>query len=170
MQCCHLSTCFRFFLSSLSYISGPCRNACVQSFACNYRSDIGWLVSTLTHVLCTLDRRLFSCVACCIHRVKGQIDNPCENKTGLLQQRKNDGEVASMTRHDPLPADLLYIAHIKYANIVSSDLPLCPRFRNMVVKAQSEGIGRSGWRLAWPVLHEPLRSRLYPLKLSAKCQ
>ena len=75
-----------------------------------------------------------------------------------------------MTRHDPLPADLLYIAHIKYANIVSSDLPLCPRFRNMVVKAQSEGIGRSGWRLAWPVLHEPLRSRLYPLKLSAKCQ
>ena len=66
----------------------------------------------------------------------------------ILQQRKNDGEIASMTGHDPLPADLLYIAHIKYANIVSSDLPLCPRLRNMVVKAQNEGIGRSGWRLA----------------------
>ena len=75
-----------------------------------------------------------------------------------------------MAEHEPLLADLLYSAHIKYANIVSSDLPLCPRLRNMVVKAQNEGIGRSGWQLAWLVQHEPLPSRLYPLKLSAKCQ
>ena len=93
LQCCHLSTCFRSFLSSLSYISGPCRNACVQSFACNYRSDIGWLVSTVTHVFCTLDRRFFSCFACCTHRVKGQIDDPFNKKQVLVSKSLLDQEV-----------------------------------------------------------------------------
>ena len=66
---------------------------------------------------------------------------------------KNDGEIAPMAEHEPLLADLLYIAHIKYANIVTCDLLLCPRLGNMVVKAQNEGIGRAGWQLAWPVQH-----------------
>ena len=52
-----------------------------------------------------------------------------------------------MAEHEPLRADLLYIAHIKYANIVTSDLPLCPRLGNMVVKAQNEGIGDNGFRM-----------------------
>ena len=65
----------------------------------------------------------------------------------ILQQRKNDGEIAPMAEHEPLRADLLYIAHIKFANIVTSDLPLCPRLGNMVVKAQNEGIGDNGFRL-----------------------
>ena len=68
---------------------------------------------------------------------------------GIFYNRENDGEIVPMAEHEPLLADLLYSAHIKYANIVSSDLPLCPRLRNMVVKAQNEGIGRSGWQLAW---------------------
>ena len=38
------------------------------------------VVNTLTHVLCTLDRRFFSCIACCTHMAKVQIDEPCEKK------------------------------------------------------------------------------------------
>ena len=71
----------------------------------------------------------------------------------IQQWRKNDVEIAPMAEHEPLRADLLYVAHIKFANIVTSDLPLCPRLGNMVVKAQNEGIGRAGWQLAWPVQH-----------------
>ena len=52
-----------------------------------------------------------------------------------------------MTEHEPLRADLLYIAYIKFANMVTSDLPLCPRLGNMVVKAQTEGIGDNEFRV-----------------------
>ena len=55
----------------------------------------------------------------------------------ILQWRKNDGEIAPTAEHEPLHADLLYIAHIKFADIATSDLPFCPGLGNMVVKAQT---------------------------------
>ena len=43
------------------------------------------VVNTLTNVLCTLNRRFFSCIACCTHMAKVQIDEPCEKKRSLFQ-------------------------------------------------------------------------------------
>ena len=72
---------------------------------------------------------------------------------GYSTTEKNDGEIAPMAEHEPLRADLLYIAHIKFANMVPSDLPLCPGLGNMVVKAQNEGIRCARWQPAWIVQH-----------------
>ena len=38
------------------------------------------VVTTHPHVLCTLDRRLFSSIVCCTLMEKVQIDEPCEKK------------------------------------------------------------------------------------------
>ena len=78
---------------------------------------------------------------------------------GIFYNRGNDGEIAPMAEHEPLLADRLDIAYIKYANIGTCDLLLCPRLGNIAVKVQNEGIGCAGWQLAWPVQHQPLRSR-----------
>ena len=71
------------------------------------------------------------------------LDDVCD----IQQWRKNDGEIAPTAEHEPLRADLLYIAHIKFADIVTSDLPFCPGLGNMVVKAQNEGIGDNEFRM-----------------------
>ena len=38
----------------------------------------------------------------------------------ILQWRKNDGEIAPTEEHEPLRTDLLYIAHIKFADVRAS--------------------------------------------------
>ena len=62
------------------------------------------------------------------------LDDVCD----MQQWRKNDGEIAPTAEHAPLHADLLFIAHIKFADIITSDLPLCPGLGSMVGKAETE--------------------------------
>ena len=38
----------------------------------------------------------------------------------ILQWRKNDGEIAPTDEHEPLRADLWYLAHIKFADVRAS--------------------------------------------------
>ena len=64
----------------------------------------------------------------------------------ILQWRKNDGEIAPTAEHEPLHADLLYIAHIKFADIVTSDLPFCPGLGNTtaITKSTTTNVRRNG--------------------------
>ena len=43
------------------------------------------VVTTHPHVLCTLERRLFSSIVCCTLMEKVQIDEPCEKNRSLFQ-------------------------------------------------------------------------------------
>ena len=50
-------------------------------------------------------------------RALSNLDDVCD----MQQWRKNDGEIAPTAEHEPLHADFLYIAHIKFADIVTSN-------------------------------------------------
>ena len=50
--------------------------------------------------------------------------------------------------HEPLRADLLYIAEIRFEDVATSYLPICPRLGDMVTQAKNEGFGYAGWQLA----------------------
>ena len=53
-----------------------------------------------------------------------------------------------MTEHESLRADLSYIAEIRFKDIATSYLPICPRLGDMVIQAKNEGFGYAGWQLA----------------------
>ena len=52
------------------------------------------IVTTHPHVLCTLDRRLFSSIVCCTLMEKVQIDEPCEKKQDLVSMSLLDQELS----------------------------------------------------------------------------
>ena len=66
----------------------------------------------------------------------------------LQRWRQTNVKFASMTEHEPLPADVLYIAEIRFKDVATSYLPICPRLGDMVIKAKNEGFGYAGWQLA----------------------
>ena len=61
-----------------------CHWTCVPVTAVVVVMVVVAVVNTLTNVLCTLDRRLLSCIACCNLMAKVQIYEPCE-KMSLFQ-------------------------------------------------------------------------------------
>ena len=51
------------------------------------------VVNTLTNVLCTVDRRLLRCIACCTLMAKVQIYEPCKKKDVLVSRALLDSEI-----------------------------------------------------------------------------
>ena len=68
----------------------------------------------------------------------------------LLKQAgpQTNAKFASMRKHELLPIDVLYIAQIRFKDVATSYLPICPRLGDMVIKADNEGFGYAGWQLA----------------------
>ena len=59
------------------------------------------VANTLTNVLRTLDHRFFSCIACCTHMAKVQIDEPCEKKQVLVSRSFLDQELCYFDTTNP---------------------------------------------------------------------
>ena len=66
----------------------------------------------------------------------------------IQQWRKTDVEMTVNAEDDPLHAELLYTAKLRFADVAMSYLPICPRLGDMVIKADNEGFGYAGWQLA----------------------
>ena len=51
----------------------------------------------------------------------------------LQRWRQTNVKLASMMEHEPLPVDVLYIAEIRFKDVATSYLPICPRLGDMVI-------------------------------------
>ena len=51
----------------------------------------------------------------------------------LQRWRQTNVKLASMTEHEPLPVDVLYIAEIRFKDVATSYLPIGPRLGDMVI-------------------------------------